>query len=261
MIHDYLNRWHLIPDGEPIMTHSSELLPVRYQGIKAMLKIAVSKEERGGAKLMVWWNGEGAAPILRYDENALLMERAISSNALVVKAKTGFDDEASQILCSVAAKLHSKKDNPPQLLSINSWFKSLEVAALTNGGIYSKALNIAVELLATPQEIVILHGDLHHANVLDFGDRGWLAIDPKHITGERGYDFANIFCNPDKDVALQPGRLLQQVQVVAAHARLDKKRLLKWIVAYAGLSASWSLEDGDSAELALAVAEIALCEL
>jgi streptomycin 6-kinase len=31
--------------------------------------------------------------------------------------------------------------------------------------------------------------------------------------GERGYDFANIFCNPDEEVALQPGRLLQQLDL------------------------------------------------
>jgi aminoglycoside/hydroxyurea antibiotic resistance kinase len=42
----------------------------------------------------------------------------------------------------------------------------------------------------------VLHGDLHHGNVLDFGLRGWLAIDPKGLLGERGFDFANIFTNP-----------------------------------------------------------------
>ena len=122
---------------------------------------------------------------------------------------------------------------------------------------FTRASQIARQLLDSPQDMVVLHGDLHHGNVLNFGERGWLAIDPKHITGERGFDFANIFCNPDQDVALKPGRLMHQVAVVAESAELEPHRLLQWILAYAGLSAAWSLEDGDSAELALAVADIA----
>jgi streptomycin 6-kinase len=261
IFNDFLKRWNLTADGEPIITHSSQLLPVSYQGNKTMLKIALSEEERCGAKLMVWWNGEGAARVFIHDDNALLMERAMEAHSLVEKAHHGYDDEATQIICSVAAKLHSKKDNPPVLLSLKTWFKGLETAAIQNGGIFSQALIVANELLSAPQDIVVLHGDLHHGNILNFGERGWLAIDPKHIRGERGYDFANIFCNPDADIALLPGRLMRQVHVVADNARLEKTRLLQWILAYAGLSAAWSLEDGDSPDLALAIAEIAACEL
>ena len=107
----------------------------------------------------------------------------------------------------------------------------------------------------------MLHGDLHHNNILHFENRGWLAIDPKHVQGERGYDFANLFCNPDKKVALRPGRFQKQLEIVRNGAQLDKKRLLQWILAYSSLSASWHLEDGSSAELALAIAEMALQEL
>ncbi len=44
-------------------------------------------------------------------------------------------------------------------------------------------------------------------------------------------------------------------------ADVERARLLLWVLAYAGLSASWSLEDGDNPALALAVAEIAAAEL
>jgi streptomycin 6-kinase len=110
---------------------------------------------------------------------------------------------------------------------------------------------------------VVLHGDIHHGNVLDFGVRGWLAIDPKHVVGERGFDYANLFCNPELATVRAPGRLTRQLEVVAEAAGLERERLLQWIVAYAGLSAAWFLED-DDAESALgdlAVAELALAEL
>ena len=68
---------------------------------------------------------------------------------------------------------------------------------MTHGGILARCAEAARALLSEPREVGVLHGDLHHDNVLDFGVRGWLAIDPKRLVGERGFDFANIFTNPD----------------------------------------------------------------
>jgi streptomycin 6-kinase len=259
----YLARWGLTPDGEPITTHSSRLLPVRCGEAPAMLKIAVEAEERRGATLMIWWKGEGAAHVLAHDGDALLMERAIGTESLVEMARNGRDDQASRILCEVAATLHASKDcpPPPTLLPLARWFEALAPAASRFGGVWGRAAATAIKLLAEPQEIVVLHGDIHHGNILDAGPRGWLAIDPKGLMGERGFDFANIFCNPDLEIATAPGRLARQASIVAEAAGLDRVRLLKWVLAYAGLSAAWMLEDGHQPELELAVAELAASEL
>jgi len=99
-------------------------------------------------------------------------------------------------------------------------------------------------LLTNPREIVPLHGDIHHGNILDFGDRGWLAIDPKGLIGERGFDYANLFFNPNHPIATRPGRLETQLSVVIAQAGMERSRLLHWILAWAGLSAIWSINDG-----------------
>jgi streptomycin 6-kinase len=60
-----------------------------------------------------------------------------------------------------------------------------------------------------------------------------------------------------------PGRLVRQLDVVVEAAGLKRRRLLQWIVAYAGLSAAWFLGDGDrdAAEADLAVARLAAVEL
>lgn len=105
----------------------------------------------------------------------------------------------------------------------------------------------------------MLHGDIHHDNILDFGPRGWLAIDPKRLIGERGFDYANLFCNPDHATAT--GRFARRVAVVTEAAGLERKRLLQWILAWAGLSAAWCLSDGGPPETALAVAALAAAEL
>lgn len=269
MFDAYLSRWGLDPDGEPLVTHSSTLLPVRRGGASMMLKVAQEAEERAGARLMVWWNGDGAARVLEHAGDAVLMERALGAGSLAAMARGGQDDEASRVLCAAAARLHAPRERPPPVLvPLERWFRALEPAAAAHGGILAASAAAARELLAAPRELLaaprevtVLHGDLHHDNVLDFGARGWLAIDPKGLLGERGFDFANLFCNPDPRTAVAPGRLARQIEVVADAAGLERGRLLRWVLAYAGLSAAWSLEDGDAPELALAVAELAAAEL
>jgi streptomycin 6-kinase len=64
MFNDYLERWGLKPDGKPIITATSKLLPIRVNGLFAMLKTAVLEEEKRGGLLMIWWEGWGAARVL-----------------------------------------------------------------------------------------------------------------------------------------------------------------------------------------------------
>src|SRR5262245_17286132 len=258
----YLTRWGLTSDGEPIATRGSDLLPVRRAGLPAMLKIAREEEERRGGRLVSWWGGDGSARVLAQDGAALLLERATGRRSLVEMARGGRDDEASRILCAVAARLHAPRGLPsPELIPLPRWFEALGPAAARHGGIYGPAAATARELLTKPSEVVVLHRDIHHGNVLDFGPRGWLAIDPKGLVGERGFDHANLFCNPDHATATTPGRLARQAGVVAAAAGLERPRLLRWILAYAGVSAAWCLEEKQSPQHPLTVAEQAAAEL
>lgn len=263
MIDDVLVRWNLTLDGEPLKTRTSILAPVRRNDMPAMLKIATEAEERRGAESMVWWSGDGAALVLEHEDDALLMERAQGDTSLVEMVRLGRDDEASRIICSVAGRLHAPRNDPPppSLVPLARWFAELEPAASRYAGLLRQAAETARELLEEPRDVVVLHGDIHHGNILDFGSRGWLAIDPKHLVGERDFDFVNLFRNPDDQVALTPGRFSRQVTVVTEAAGLDRVRLLKWTLAFAGLSAAWILADGDTPELDLTVAELAAAEL
>lgn len=177
-------------------------------------------------------------------------------------APGGGDDEASRLICGVVARLHAPTPGPhslPDLVPLVHWFRELGPAAARHGGILTACAAIASELLASERDVVPLHGDIHHGNILDFGSRGWLAIDPKGLIGGRNFDYANLFCNPEAVIAMAPGRLARQVAVVVEAAGLERLRLLNWIMAYAGLSAAWFLGDGEwePARTPLAVAELA----
>jgi streptomycin 6-kinase len=262
VLEDYLALWQLIPDGETFYTASSALLAVRYQGEPAMLKLARVEEEKRGGQLMHYWRGEGAVRVLAYWQDGLLLERAIGQHSLVEMVQQGKDAAASQIICAVVAKLHTPRGQPPQeLIPLAVWFRALEPAAAQYGGILVQSYAMAQQLLSAPKEVSVLHGDIHHGNILDGGERGWLAIDPKGLLGERGFDYANLFCNPDYQTATSPGRLAQQAKLVAQAAQLERKRLLEWVLAWAGLSAAWLLEEGDKPDLGLQVAQLAAAEL
>ncbi len=258
----WLARWELVPDGEAITTPSSLLLPVRHCGQPAMLKIAREEEERCGGRLMAWWDGDGAARVLAHDDGVLLLERLTGPRTLAAMVAAGDDDEASRILCTVISRLHApRRSPPPELVPLSRWFEALAPAARSQGGLLAEADAAARDLLGDPRESVVLHGDIHHGNVLDAATRGWLAIDPKGLLGERTFDFVNILRNPDAATALAPGRFDRQVEVLVDAAALDRTRLLKWTLAFAGLSAAWHLADGEAADLDLAVAGFAAAAL
>ncbi len=258
----YLNRWLLTSEGPPILTNTSLLQPVYYQGLSAMLKIAQIDEEQRGNRLMAWYAGDGAAQVLAWEEDALLLERATEARSLADLVSQDQDDAASGILCEVAARLHKPRSGPlPDLVPLTVWFRSLESAAYQHEGILSQASATANQLLSSQQDIRALHGDLHHQNVLYFGQRGWLAIDPKGALGERAFDFAALFGNPDPFTATSQGRFARQLNLVAEVAALERRRLAAWVLAWAGLSAAWSLEDREDSSVAFAVMHLAAAEL
>ncbi|WP_426122393.1 aminoglycoside phosphotransferase family protein [Pararhizobium sp. PWRC1-1] len=262
MFDHFIQAWALVPDGTPVVTHSSHLLPVRWQGLPAILKVATIAEESRGGLLMRWWDGEGAAKVYAHDGDAILLERAQGKRSLLTMAMNGDDDAASRMICETVRTLHRPPAKPhPELVSLDIWFRALEAASSAHGGMFSTSDAVAKALLAEPREVGVLHGDIHHSNILNFEDRGFLAIDPKGLFGERGYDYANLFCNPALPRTKDPARLRRQLPIVAKESGLAPERLLRWIIAYAGLSAAWFLEDGGDPAPALHVAEIAAAEL
>lgn len=260
----WFTRWRLTADGQPFTTpFGSHLLPVLYEGASAMLKIAVPAEERRGGELMAWWAGVGAAKVLGREGDALLMARLTGERSLSDMARSGRDDEATRILCRTALSLHSPRDRKPlpNLVPLADWFDALEPAARAHGGTFRVAANVARALLESPRDPVVLHGDFHHDNVLDGGEKGWLVIDPKGLIGESGFEYANLFRNPDVAVALAPGQLRRRAAIVAQETGQDVHRLLQWVLAYAGLGAAWSLSSGHDHKPGLAIAEAAAFEL
>jgi len=260
-----LARLGVVPDGAPISSAGSWVAPVRRGDLPAMLKIPRIDEERRGGRLLEWWAGDGAAPVLDRDGDALLLARAMGDGDLAAMSLAGSegDDAATGVICGVVARLHAPRPGVlPELQPLAERFRSLgEAAASGSIEVLRAAWRTARGLLDDGSRPVPLHGDVHHGNILDFGPRGWCAIDPKGLVGAREYDYANTFLNPGGSPALSRSGLDRRLDVVASHAGIDRDRMLRWVLAHAGLSMAWHLEDGTDPSAALTMAEIASAAL
>lgn len=253
-------RWQLDPDGEAFSTASSVLQRVRRGGDAFFLKVATAEEERAGGAVLAWWSGDGAAAVIEAAGDAVLLERATGACDLVQLSRSGAagDDEATRILCRAGRRLHAAGTGPRPdgLFDLRRWFRDLlQRGDAAGDDLFVVAARVAEELLRHPDGDVVLHGDLHHGNVLDFGSRGWLAIDPKPLHGDPGFDVANILCNPDLATALAPGRLERAVAVITAETGLSEDRVLRWALAWGALSTVWSELDGTASTSATGVAQ------
>lgn len=88
---------------------------------------------------------------------------------------------------------------------------------------------------------VLLHGDLHYANILLSDQQGWLAIDPKGVIGEREYEipFPRLQDEINKNV------IKRQLDQFIEISGFDRSRVLAWAFCKTALAAWWSFEDQD----------------
>jgi streptomycin 6-kinase len=144
------------------------------------------------------------------------------------------------------------------MIELDHWFRTLDSASARTGGAIALAARTARRLLHDQRDIVPLHGDIHHGNVLHFGGCGWLAIDPKGLIGEAGFDYVNILRNPDPAAAAHPGRFKARLATIGAETGIPAPRLIDWAIAFFGLSAAWSMEEGEDCGTELALLDVAL---
>ena len=191
-----------------------------------------------------WFAGRGAPRVLSIDraQGAVRLERVVPGTTLVGESE-------ATVVAAVAGVTHALWRPPGDVCpfpTVRDWGRSL-----TPG---SRAAGVFFELCDSMDAPVVLHGDLHHFNVLRSGD-GWLAIDPKGVVGEPAYETGALLRNPRPAV---PGIavLRRRADLLCDALGFDRARVYGWAYAQAALSAAWSVEDGDDPAYALRIAEL-----
>ena len=260
----YCKAWGLEPQQKLVEDRpTSQIYKVDYKGRPAVLKLLTAlgaEDERHGAAALRFWAGNGAAVVYRSDERAHLLE-FIDGPDCVALVRARRDSEASAVLGQALARLHAARpgDPPEEFTTLKRRFSEL-FSVVERAGIdpiYKRGAQMAQDLLDAPLNTAVLHGDLHHENIMRSSQRGWLVIDAKGLRGETTYDGAMAVLNPVgfSKLVEMPERICQIVGILAASMHVPKKRLLQFTFAHACLSASWAMETSNfSSSRALRIA-------
>ena len=247
-------RWGLTLGPHFDLSYNYVAPGMRADGRSVVLKAGPpGGERRYEADALRFFGGHGVVALLESDAElgVMLLERLEPGTPLVERAD---DDEATAIAAEVMRELWRPLPPYHPFLTVADWGKGFQRLRVTFGGstgpfeqtLVERAESLFAELLSSSDAPVLLHGDLHHWNILAAARAPWLAIDPKGVAGEPAYEVGAWMRNPTPHVFSwpQPERLLaRRADIFAERLGFDRQRLLAWSMAQAVLSAWWSYED------------------
>jgi streptomycin 6-kinase len=243
--------------GRPFDLSYHWVAPARRPGgAAAVLKLGVPGSDHLAIEVatLAAFGGHGAVRLLDYDpaRGALLLERAVPgtpASALVPRQ----DEQATAAVLQVLTALHvaPAPDGPlpdlrTQAASFTEHLRTFPGDRPLPRSLVERAARLFDELCASAEHRVVLHGDLHHDNVLQASRAPWLAIDPHGLVGDPGYDLGALAYNPNPEVRddallrLVPAR----VEQLADGSGEPPERVLAWCFVKAVLSEVWNVEDG-----------------
>lgn len=253
---DCEQRWSLevLPPFAPL-SYNYVAPAVRADGTDVVVKVGVPHPELlTEIEALRLYDGRGAVQLLDAvpDRGALLLERLEPGTPL---ASLPDDERATSIAAQVMR--HLWRPVPPEhpFPSVAERAAGLEELRDHFGGasgpfpatLVETAETLFAELIGSMAEPVLLHGDLHHQNILAAERRPWLAIDCKGLAGEPAYEAAALLLHnsmPQLLAAPQPGRVLaRRVDLLAEELGLDRARLSGWGLAQAVLAAWQTFDD------------------
>jgi streptomycin 6-kinase len=232
--------------------------PVRRDdGTPAVLKLGPPADGHLAveAATLAAYRGNGAVRLLAHDagRGALLLERAEPGTM----ARRERDIVATAALITVMCRLHTAPvpDGLPDLMArdvrmFDTYLASPDAAdpdPAIPRRLVERARELLIGLSTSASRRVLLHGDLHHDNVLRARREPWLAIDPHGVVGDRGYEVGAMLYNPDPQrrdpelLALVPSR----VEQLADGLGMPIERVRAWGFVQGVLSEVWTWEGGE----------------
>jgi len=227
------------------------------KGLEMVLKVGVPNPElTSEIKALKCYSGKGTVNIINSNAShgALLLE-AIKPGEPIYNIKD--DGEATHITSKLIQKIHQSKSYRNDFLTTDTWFERAFQRMQTQRILWTKNISITYldrvkgildDLKKSTSSKALLHGDLHHWNILSATREPWLAIDPKGVIGDKVYECGAWLRNPWYSIQQAPNRkdlILNRARQFSDELGFDYHRILAWGYVQAFLSAWWSFEDGD----------------
>lgn len=225
-------------------------------GAEIVLKIGVPRHElTTEIEALKLYNGRAMCHLLDADAEmgVLLLERLQPGHMLITISD---DETATRIAADVMRRLWRPLPEQHVFPSVADWIADLAALRIEFGGgtgpfparLVDMAESLFAELVASSAPPVLLHGDLHHYNILASERNPWLAIDPKGVAGEPAYEVGALIRNP-LNLHEWPDReavTIRRLDILAEELAMDRQRLLAWSFAQEILSQWWDYVDTNS---------------
>ncbi|MGG0717427.1 aminoglycoside phosphotransferase family protein [Robertmurraya massiliosenegalensis] len=251
-VNHYLAKWNLISMG-PVsnLSYNYVLHVIDETGVERILKIALSSSElRNEIRALQVYDGNGCCKLLKADEEkgVILLEKFVPGKML---SELKDEEQVLEQFMKVWKAIRREAPKENDLPSIEQWASKLLACRQTdeylNGQFSEEILGLAeryfVEINDTTE---LLHGDLHHENILFSEDKGWMAIDPKGVIGDQYFDVVSFLMNHLHEKENPKKVLKERVDTLSSGLSFNRERLLKAGLAMTTLSAFWSVEESDS---------------
>lgn len=240
-----------------VIETGTSLLGFGHRGNEPVVLKVVKRagDEWDSGDVVAAFNGKGVVRVFEHIGGALLLERLTPSTPLVSIVREERDNEATDVLAGLIGEIRGTAP-PARCPTVRQWGEAFG-RYLASGDehiprqLIDDARDHYLRLCASQQHAQLLHGDLHHDNVLWDSIRGWTAIDPKGVVGEIEYEIGAALRNPMamQDLVTAPQRLQKRVEQFSTYLGLDAERVLGWAFGQAVLSAIWEVEDGRAVDV------------
>ncbi|MFG2337612.1 aminoglycoside phosphotransferase family protein [Streptomyces yangpuensis] len=262
---EFLERWRLRRAGPVMHGVTALVLPVeRADGSGAVLKLVSLDEECVGEPVALRaWDGDGCVRLLEHDPETgtLLLERLDAGRDLAELARRDAR-QAVRVVGELLARL-TAVPAPAGLRGLGDMAAGMlaEVPRALGRLEDERDRRLLRDCAAAVAEVAgepgdrLLHWDLHYGNVLAGGRERWLAIDPKPLAGDPGFDLLPAIVNN-----FRPQDVRWRFDLLTEAAGLDRERARAWTLGRVLQNCLWDVEDGEERldEEQLAVADMLL---
>ncbi len=210
-----------------------------------ILKLGLDMQLKREALALKCFAGCGVVKVLAEDNGMLLLQRAVPGISLKSYFRTN-ENESIEIVCKVMKKLHKASiPGAHHFPHVKDWLTALDKDWPIPDEYLQKARKLRDQLLQTSKPDVLLHGDLHHDNILQNGN-DWMVIDPAGVIGEPAYEVAAFIRNPIPELLCihNASRIIQnRMATFSDLLNIPKTKIADWCFVESVLSWIWNIQD------------------